>query len=424
MSLVVTGLNHATSDIALRERMSFASEQIPEALAQLRVRLEDAGVVIVSTCNRMEIYVNHMGKSEDLLHEIRQFLSEWHEVEEAEFADALYAHEDTEAAGHLFRVASSLDSMVVGEDQILGQVHDAYITAHAEQATDKIINTLFQKAFTVAKKVRSTTKIAEGKVSVSSVAVDLAVSIFMDLTDKTVVVIGSGEMGELTLKCLVDKGVGSVIVANRSLDNAQLLANQFNGEAIALNTLPEHLHRADIVISSTGAPGVILHRDQVAQALKKRANQPMFVIDIALPRDVEASINELDNVYLYDLDNLKGVTAKNLEARRTELDRCYKIVDNGVDQFSRWLKSLIAEPTIVSLSHEFNAVRERELEKTLDSMKHLPDKDREEIEYLTKRIINNILQQPLTKIKQEVHDSENSSVLQVVRRIFGLKESL
>ena len=424
MSLVITGLNHTTSDIALRERLAFPDASLPEALSQLRTQLDEAGVVIISTCNRMEIYVNHVGEAEDILREIRQFLSQWHSIDEAAFSDALYEHEGAEAAGHLFRVASSLDSMVVGEDQILGQVHDAYITAHAEQATDKIINTLFQKAFTVAKKVRSTTKISEGKVSISSVAVDLAVSIFMDLTDKTVIVIGSGEMSELTLKCLVDKGVGCVIVANRSLDNAQTLADQHNGEAIALDDLTDHLHRADIVISSTGAPGIILHRDQMYHALKQRANQPMFVIDIALPRDAEASINDLDNVYLYDIDNLKAVTGKNIEARRNELDRCYEIVDNGLFQFSRWLQSLIAEPTIVSLSREFNTVRERELTKTLDSMKHLSDADREEVEYLTKRIVNNILQQPLTQIKQEVHDSDHSSVLQIVRRIFGLKESL
>ena len=424
MSLVVCGINHTTSDIALRESMTFAEDTMPDALSQLRTQLEDAGIVIISTCNRTEIYANHAGEADDILYELRKFLSQWHKLEEASFADALYEHQGPEAAGHLFRVASSLDSMVVGEDQILGQVHDAYITAHAEQATDKIINQLFQKSFTIAKKIRSTTKISEGKVSVSSVAVDLAVSIFMDLSDKTIVVIGSGEMSELTLKCLVAKGVGSVIVANRSVENAQTLADQFNGEAIALDDLDAHLHRADIVISSTAAPGIVLHRTQIVQALKQRANQPMFVIDIALPRDAETSINELDNVYLYDIDNLKAVTGKNLEARRLELDRCFEIVDQGVEQFSRWLNSLIAEPTIVSLSHKFNAVRERELAKTLESMKHLSDKDHEEIQYLTKRIVNNILQQPLTQIKQEVHDSDHSSVLQIVRRIFGLKESL
>lgn len=193
MSLVVCGLSHHTSNVALRERMTFAEDSLPEALADLRNRLEGAGVVIMSTCNRSEVYVNHIGEPKDLFHEIRKFLSEWHKVPEEEFDEFLYELNDTEAVGHLFRVASSLDSLVVGEDQILGQVHDAYLSAHAEQSTDKIINALFQKSFTIAKKIRSTTNINVGKVSISSVAVDLAVSIFMDLTDKTVLVIGSGE---------------------------------------------------------------------------------------------------------------------------------------------------------------------------------------------------------------------------------------
>ena len=424
MSLVVSGISHHTGDLALRERLAFEQDRIPEALSQIRNRLEDAGAVILSTCNRSEIYVNHIGEAADLQHDIRQFISQWHNIDESEFSDALFEYEGPEVAGHLFRVASSLDSLVVGEDQILGQVHDAYLLAHAEQSTDKIINALFQKAFTVAKKVRSTTGISEGKVSISSVAVDLAVSIFMDLTDKTVMVIGSGEMSELTLKSLVDKGAGRVIMANRSIKNAEVLTTTYNGEAVLLENLSDHLHRADIVISSTGAPGVVLHREAVAQALRKRSQQPMFIIDIAVPRDVEASINELDNVYLYDIDNLQGVAEQNMEVRRNELDRCYELVDAGVDQYARWLKSLIAEPTIVSLSREFNNVRERELEKTLASMKHLSDKDREEVEYLTKRIVNNILQQPLAQMKEDAHESDHSSMLQVIRRIFGLKESL
>lgn len=424
MSLVVCGLSHHTSDIALRERMSFAQEKLPEALSALRNRIDGAGAVIVSTCNRSEVYVNHIGEPEDLFHEIRQFLSEWHEVPEQDFDEFLYELDDAEAVGHLFRVASSLDSLVVGEDQILGQVHDAYITAHAEQATDKIVNALFQKAFTIAKKVRSSTNINVGKVSVSSVAVDLAVSIFMDLTDKTVLVIGSGEMGELTLKSLVEKGAGRVMVANRSVEKAESVAKLYNGDAIALSDLDAHLHRADIVISSTGAPGVVLKKPSVVQALRQRANQPMFIIDIALPRDVDSTINELDNIYLYDIDNLEGVAEQNLESRRDEMDRCLELVDGAVEQFSRWLKTLIAEPTIVSLSQEFHAVRERELRKTLGGMAHLSESDREEVEYLTKRIVNNILQQPLSQIKHEAHQSDSTSVLQVVRRIFGLKESL
>jgi glutamyl-tRNA reductase len=423
MSTVVVGLSHHTSDVALRERMAFPEDRLPEALADLRRSLEGGGAVILSTCNRSEIYVNHSGDPDDLCREIRRFLTRWHELPEDDFASRLYQLHDREAVGHLFRVAASLDSLVMGEDQILGQVHDAYITAHREQATDKVINTLFQKSFTVAKKIRSTTAISAGKVSVSSVAVDLAVSVFMDLSDKTVMVIGSGDMGELTLKSLMDKGVSQLIVANRSLENACALADRYRGEAVALDDLAAHLHRADIVISSTGAPVVILHKDTVRQALKQRSRKPMLIIDIAVPRDVEAGINDLDNIYLYDMDALQGVADQNMESRRNELDRCLNIADAGTDQFMKWLQTLAAEPTIVSLSRELNAIRDRELAKTLDTLSHLPDTDKEEVAYLAKRIVNNILQQPMNQIKQEVQHADHASVLQLVRRLFGLKES-
>ena len=422
MSLVISGLSHHTSDIALRDRVTFSEEKLPAALSELRERIDGAGVVIVSTCNRSEIYVNHAGSPADLHHEIRAFISEWSGVPPEELNAALYDYHDKEAIGHLFRVASSLDSLVVGEEQILGQVHDAYITAHSEQATDKVLNALFQKAFGVAKKVRSQTRIGAGKVSISSIAVDLAVSIFMDLSGETVLVIGSGEMGELTLKHLVNAGVGHVIVANRSLDKAEAVAKVYNGEAVALDALEQTLPRADIVISSTGAPGVILEAKQLQKALRERSQKPMFLIDIAAPRDIDANANELDNIYLYNIDDLQEVADKNLESRREEMDRSMELVDAGAERFCNWMRGLAAEPTIVSLSRELNEVRERELQKTLAQLPNLSDKDREEVEYLSKRIVNNILQRPLTRIKEEVHDDDHLGVLQMVRRIFGLKE--
>lgn len=422
MSLVVTGLNHRTSELDLRERLQFREESLPDALAQLRARLGEGGGVIVSTCNRSEIYVNHPGAPADVHRELRAFLSDWHKMPESEFTKTLYEYEGPETVGHLFRVASSLDSMVVGEQQISGQVHDAYLIAHSENATDKVLNALFQKAFSVAKRVRSKSSISEGKVSVSSVAVDLAVSIFMDLADKTVMVIGSGEMAELTLKNLVDKGVGEVLVANRSLERAQSLSEAYGGRAVALSDLDYHLKRADILISATGAPGIILRTEQFQKALKERNKEPMFVIDIAVPRDIDAAVHDMDNVYLYDLDDLKKVADANLEARRDEIDRCLAMVETGVEQFCRWMNGLAAEPTIVSLSEEFNAIREKELEKTLRSLHDLDPDQREEIEYLSKRIVNSILQRPLTQLKREVDDGDQAGMLGLVRRLFGLKE--
>jgi glutamyl-tRNA reductase len=422
MSLVATGLNHRTSDLALRERFVFPDASLPKALKALRDRIEDAGSVVLSTCNRTEIYVNHAGDAADLHHEVREFLAEWHGIPVAEFAPALYEFDGRETVGHLFRVAASLDSLVVGEQQILGQVHDAYLVAHREQATDKVINALFQKAFSVAKRVRSQTSIGEGKVSVSSVAVELAVSIFTELSGEAVLVIGSGEMGEQTLKHLLDRGIARVIIANRSLDRAEALARQVNGEAIPLDALDARLHEADIVISSTGAPGFIVSAEQLQWALKRRSQKPMFLIDIAVPRDIEPAANDLDNIYLYTIDDLQEVADKNVEARRDEIDRGLELVDAGVDQFWRWLRGLAAEPTIVSLSRELDEIRARELEKSLAHLQSLSPEQREEIEYLTRRIVNNILQKPLAQLKQDVHEEEHVSVLQTVRRLFGLKE--
>ena len=423
MTLVVAGLSHHTSDLALRERLAFPEDAIPKALMELRREIDGAGAVILSTCNRSEIYANHAMDAGDLLAALRAFLARWHGLPDARFANALYGLREREAAGHLFRVASSLDSLVVGEGQILGQVHDAYQIALTEQATDKVINALFQKAFSVAKKVRDQSNIGSGKVSISSVAVDLAVSIFMDLSGKTVMVIGSGEMGELTLKSLVSRGVGHVMVVNRSLESAQFLAASYDGEATALDAIEDHLHRADIVISSTAAPGMVLHADQFQRALRRRNSEPMFVIDIAVPRDIDPAVNAIDNVYLYDLDDLQEVADRNLEARRAEVDRCLIMVDEGADQFVKWLNSLAAEPTIKSLSSELHAIRERELAKTLAGLPDLDPKTRAEVEYLTKRIVNNILQQPMSQLKQEVHHEDAGSVLQLVKRLFGLKET-
>jgi len=423
VSLVVTGLNHRTSELALRERLAFGERDLPKALLALRNQIDDAGAVILSTCNRVEVYVNHVGEPEYLHHETRAFLGAWHGIPEEDFAHALYEYEGKDAVGHLFRVASSLDSLVVGEQQILGQVHDAYLLAHQEQVTDKIINALFQRAFALAKKVRSQTNIGEGKVSVSSVAVDLAASIFTTLSGENVLVIGSGEMSEQTLKHLVQRGVKKVMVANRSPEKAEALARHYNGEAFSLDALPSRLHEADIVISSTGAPGTVINADQVQWALKRRGQKPMFLIDIAVPRDIDAGANELDNIYLYTMDDLQEVADNNVEARREEIDRCLELVDAGVDQFWKWLAGLAAEPTIVSLSREFHAVRERELEKTLAHIEGLTEDQREEIEYLTKRIVNNILQQPLTRLKQDAAEEEHVSVLRTVRRLFGLKDA-
>lgn len=422
MNVVVVGLSHHSSPVELRERLHFPEKELPNALLSLRKHLDDAGVVILSTCNRVEIYA-HAADTSDLPVRIRQFLSEWHRIAESEFRSNLYEYTGREAAGHLFRVASSLDSLVVGEGQILGQVHDAFLLAQAEQATDKVTSALFQKAFSVAKNVRSNSSISAGKVSIGSVAVDLAVSIFMELSGKTVMVVGSGKMGELTLKNLVSRGVEKVLLVNRSHEKAVRLAEAVRGEPIPFEAFQENLARADIVIASTAAPGYILGPNEFSAALKNRAQAPMFAIDIAVPRNIDPAVKKLDNVYLYDVDDLQQVADANMEARRHEIDRCMQIVDTGVDHFWAWLQGLVAEPTIVSMAEELNAIRERELQKTLSMLPDLTDRQQEEIAYLTKRIVNTILQRPMRQLKREVADEDPHKVLHLVKRLFGLKES-
>ena len=423
MSLVAVGLSHHTSPLELRERLAFPANTIPGALLALRKRCEDAGAVLLSTCNRVEIYMNHAAPPETLHAEIRAFLAQWHGIPESEFGHALYACSGRETAGHLFRVTSSLDSLVVGEVQILGQVHDAYLQSQAKQCTDKIIHGLFQRAFIVAKQVRTQTSIGAGKVSVSSVAVDLAVSIFKDLAGKTVMVVGSGEMAELTLKNLIKNGAHGVLVANRSPERARKLAEDYAGEALPFEELRDHLYRADIVVSTTAAPRTILHAPDFQHALKRRGHEPMLVVDIAVPRDVDADAGQLDNVYLYNVDDLEQVANKNLEARRKETDAAMVWVEDGVDRFMQWMAGLAAEPTITSMSEKLDQIREQELIKTLEALPDLSEKQRQEIDYLTQRIVRTILQRPMTSIKHEIDHHDPHTVLHLVKRLFGIEES-
>lgn len=418
----MAGISHHTCPVELRERLVFTSNDLPAALRQARENLDNAAVVILSTCNRVEIYAHHPSPPSVLHDGLQRFLTTWHKIAQDVIGDAMYLFEDRDVVRHLFRVSSGLDSLVIGEGQILGQVHDAYEAAHVHHTTDKVISALFQRAFAVAKRVRTQTQIGIGKVSVSSVAVDLAVSIFMNLADKTVLIVGSGEMGGLTLKHLLARGIGAVLVANRSIERAAALAGEFGGEAIALDNLNEHLHRADIVISSTGAPGYVLHRQDFEVALRHRGRRPIFVIDIAVPRDVEPAANELDNIYLYDMDDLEQVVDANLEARRDETQQCVEIIERSVDQFWNWLRSLAAEPTIVSMTREVDAIREQELQKTLSALPDLSPEERAEVTYLTKRIVNAILQRPMSQLKREVVEEDPHRVLHLVKRLFGLDE--
>jgi len=423
MSLVAVGLSHHTCPVALRERLAFSPDSIPTALARLRKHFESGGVVILSTCNRVEIYVHHAQKTNDVIcREISQFLSEWHQIPETEFQRALYTYEDEQAAGHLFRVAAGVDSLVVGETQILGQVHDAYLAAQAQQTADKVIHGLFQRAFSTAKSVRTSSAIGSGKVSVSSVAVDLATAIFMDFAQTTVLVVGAGETAELTLKCLCEKGARHIFIVNRSPESATELAAAYGGIAREWQALPAALVESDIVITSTSAPGYVLQHDTVESALRQRKGRPMLLIDIAVPRDIDPRVGELPDVYLYNIDDLQRVVEQNMEARRQELSRCMAIIDKSAQQFAAWVHGLAAEPTIRSMAEELHQIREQELEKTLNTLNSIPEDHKQEIRYLTERIVNRILQRPMREIKQEIGHHDPHTVIHLVKRMFGLEK--
>lgn len=426
MNLVVVGLSHNTSPVELRERLHFKESALPNALMHLRGLLGDAGVVILSTCNRVEIYASTEASPGEAHDQIRRFLSEWHKVPETEFRDTLYEYDGRGTIGHLFRVASSLDSLVVGEAQILGQVHDAFLVSQSEQCTDKVISALFQRAFAIAKDIRTRTNISAGKVSVGSVAVDLAVSIFSNLAGKTVMVIGSGKMGEVTLKSLVSRGVDRVLLVNRSHEKAIGLAERVRGEPLPLDALEENLPRADIIISSTAAPQYLLSTAQFHRALRRRGNEPFCVIDIAVPRNIDPAVRKMDNVYLYDVDDLQTVAAANLEARRNEIDLCMKRIESGVDQFWSWLQGLAAEPTIVSMNAEIHSLRESVQQWGLNQLPDCGEHNeavREIFAASLKRFANAVLHQPTVQLKREVVDQDPSKVLHLVKRLFGLKES-
>ena len=338
MELIVVGINHKTAPVEVREKFSFSSKQAAEANRLLKANACLAENLVLSTCNRVEIYAvaDHDKNCAD---SIKGFLSQFHNTNISDHDDRFYIHRGKDAVGHLFGVASGLDSMVVGEMEILSQVKKAYEDAKASLATGKALNRLFEKALNTAKKVRTETFIGRGAVSVSSAAVRLAEKILGELGDKMVLIIGTGTIGEQVALYLSKNGVKSILVTNRSLEKAQGLAGRFNAGAIAFEDFKNRLIEIDIIITSTGAPHCIIRKDDILSLMPKRKQKALFIIDLAVPRDVEAEVNKTDNVYLYNIDDLKRIVYENINLRKSELDNCFKIIDTAADRFMRWLVS-------------------------------------------------------------------------------------
>jgi glutamyl-tRNA reductase len=417
--VILVGLNHRTAHVEIRERIAFPEEGLDHSLQALYNLSTLAEGLILSTCNRVEIYAA-TADPEKGVEEIKDFLSQQHRLPLSEFEDTLYILQGEELVRHLFRVASSLDSMVVGEPQILGQIKVAYRVAHASKTTGTLLNKLLHKAFSVAKRVRSETNIGNRAVSVSFVAVELAKKIFAQLEEKEVLIIGAGEMCELAAQHLVRAGVKKVLVTNRTWERAMELAEQFHGEALPFTELPHALLRADIIISSTGSPDIIVGRKEISTVIKKRKNNPLFFIDIAVPRDIDPQVNSIDNVYLYDIDDLKEVAEANIKDRQHEARKAEVIVATEVEQFCRWYQSLESVPTIVFLQEKMEEMRKKELEKTLAALPNVSIKERRAMEALSEALVKKILHGPLTLLKKHGRNSEGESYVDVVKKLFQL----
>ena len=377
MALVVVGVNHKTAPVAVRERLAFADQTLAEPLAQFHDPAVQE-VVILSTCNRVEFYLQ-VPDAEAGVHRCVDFLATYHDLPDAQFVPHLYQLHEVEAVRHLFRVASSLDSMVLGEPQILGQVKAAYLAARAASRTGAVLTQLFERALSVAKMVRSETGIGDHAISVSYAAVELAKKIFERLHERTAMVLGAGETSELAARHLLRQGVSRLLVSNRTPLRAEKLAQELDAKAIPWAAFPEYLVQTDIVLSSTSAPQPIIHKTMVQEVMRARKHRPMFFIDIAVPRDIDPAINALENVFLYNIDDLENVVEANRRERQQEAMAAEDLVWREVRHFEQWLAARDAVPTIVALRQRAETMRLEELDKALAKLGPLEERQRRAI---------------------------------------------
>jgi len=413
---VVLGVSHATAPVEVRERLHIPEESIPQFLNDLKARGLAEGVVL-STCNRTEIYVNSQSQEEatriigDELTQKLGIAGDWAEKYS-------YSLSSTGAYRHLFLVASGLDSMVVGEPQILGQVKDAFRIASTSEATGALFEKIFNRAFQAAKRVRTETRIGYNPVSISSMAVELASKIFGEIAAKRILVIGAGEMCEIALKHFKKEGVHEAFVTNRTFRKAQLLAEEIVGTAHPFEEIPELLLKVDMVLSSTGADMPIIAKELVLSTMKKRRGRPLFFIDIAVPRDIEPEVNEIENVYLYDIDDLKELSQQHLSNRLAESERAHAIVDEEVTKFELWLNQLGRSPVITQMLEKVEKMREAEVKKASQRLKNVDEETLKQMEMLTKSIVNKIVHPHIMLVKK----NGSPAVIDMMKSLFQLGE--
>ncbi len=418
--IVLLGINHKTAPVELRECIAFTPDESTEALAALHAMDCIDEALLFSTCNRVELLVV-TGCRQAAIEAAKRYIAEYNKVPLAQFEQSLYVHENDEAVRHLFRVAASLDSMIVGEPQILGQIKEAYRGAASSRATGVVLNRLMHRAFSVAKRVRTETGIGDRAVSISYAAVELGRKIFGELDGKRVLLIGAGEMAELAVEHLIRHRVGETLVANRTFEKGLELARRFNGKAVRFEEIPEQLKHVDIILSSTGAPGFVVTRDQVKPVIRARRNRPIFFIDIAVPRDIDPEINRLDNSYVYDVDDLKGIVEENMGDRQKEALKGERLIDEAVIQFRQWRESLDVVPTIVALRKRLEGLADAEIRRTVQGQ-GLSEADAEALQRMMGAFINKALHEPTLFLKREGMGGGKSSQIDLVRKLFKLDE--
>jgi glutamyl-tRNA reductase len=417
-NIVALGVNHKTAPVEVREKLAFSGDCTSPLLTIMEIEgCEEC--CFLSTCNRVEIiFVSR--RPVDTARAVRGFLFSNARISDEEAQKYSYFYHGREAISHLFKVGASLDSMIVGEPQILGQLKQAFKHSTEHKTTGTFLNRLFHKSFSVAKRIRTETNIGSSAVSISYAAVQLAKKIFGELNGKSVMLAGAGEMAELAAEHLIAQGVGRVVVANRTLERAAKLARQFNGTAVGLDELVAQLAEVDILISSTGASGLILMKDEVKPIMRQRRNRPLFLIDIAVPRDLDPGLNDLDNIYLYDIDDLKTVVEVNKSERDKEARRAEGIVNEEVLKFMQWLEGMELAPTIAAIRQKANDIRDAEVARTLAVLKDASPKERKSVEMLGSAIINKLLHDPIMYLKSAEGQGNKQTHLDTVRKIFGL----
>ncbi len=419
MHLLLVGVSHRTAPVELRERVDFAARGVDAAVSALAARTSNSEAAVLSTCNRAEIYVAALDADaarEDLL----AFFRDYHGVEPSDIVPHLYERRDADAASHLFRVAAGLDSLVVGEPQILGQVKDAYSVASAQQAVGPLLNKLFHTSFLAGKRVRTETSLGQGAVSVSYAAVSLARKIFGSLEERTIVVVGAGEMGKLTALHLKAQGIRRMLITSRTMAHASALAAEMQATAVPWEQMTSAIGEADIVISATGANLPILVKADVAAIMKRRRSRPLFIVDIAVPRDVDPAAGELEQVFLYNIDDLQAIVEENLNRRAAEIARAERIIGEEVDRFAAWLRSRGAIPTVVALRQRFDAIRRSELDRLQHKLAGVPPEARARVDEVTRLIVEKLLLTPTEQLKSLPDSDTVAAYTDALTRLFSL----